>query len=178
VGPLLPLRSNILIFRVKHVHFFLCKYSTLSYFSFFNLPFRQMLSDFHFDSISQTLVQTMTESVSKWLKTSHRGSKVHRQTATTHGGGLGESFEVGNSCPETHRYAPVGTFLERMNARLAISHGSGQRARSGMRLILVLWASTFTLIIKDEPVFLMDLSFKTAKPPRTLKTTGPVWKGQ
>jgi len=61
------------------------------------------------------------------------GSKVRRQTATTHGGGLGESFEVGKPCPETHRYAPVSTFLERMNVRLAITHSSGQRARSGMR---------------------------------------------
>jgi len=52
--------------------------------------------------------------------------------ATTHGGGLEESFEVGNPCPETHRYALVSTFLERMNARLAMSHRSGQRARSGM----------------------------------------------
>jgi len=60
------------------------------------------------------------------------GPKVRRRTATTHGGGLGESFEVGNPCPETHRYASESTFLERRNARLAMSHSSGQRARSGM----------------------------------------------
>ena len=65
------------------------------------------------------------------------GPKVRRQTATTHGGGSGESFEVGNPCPETHRYAPVSTFLERMNACLAMSHNSGQRARSGMRFSFV-----------------------------------------
>ena len=65
------------------------------------------------------------------------GPKVRRQTATTHGGGLGESFEVGNPCPETHRYAPVSTFLGRMNVRLATSHSSGQRARSGMRFSFV-----------------------------------------
>ena len=65
------------------------------------------------------------------------GQKVRRQTATTHGGGLGESFEVGNPCPETHRYAPVSTFLERMNVRLVTSHSSGQRARSGMRFSFV-----------------------------------------
>ena len=62
------------------------------------------------------------------------GPKVRRLTATTHGGRLGESFEVGKPCPETHRYAPVvSTFLERLNVRLAISHSSGQRARSEMR---------------------------------------------
>jgi len=60
------------------------------------------------------------------------GPKVRRQTATTHGGGLGESFEVGNPCPETHRYAPVSTFLERMNVRLATSHSSG-RSESAQR---------------------------------------------
>jgi len=65
------------------------------------------------------------------------GPKVRRQTATTHEGGLGESFEVGNPCPETHRYAPVSTFLERMNVRLATSHSSGKRARSGMRFSFV-----------------------------------------
>ena len=65
------------------------------------------------------------------------GPKVRRQTATTYGGGLGESFEVGNPCPEPHRYAPVSTFLERMNARFAMSHSSGQRARSGMRFSFV-----------------------------------------
>jgi len=61
------------------------------------------------------------------------GPKVRRQTATTHGGVLGESFEVGKPCPETHRYAPVSTFLERLNVRLAVSRSSGQRARSEMR---------------------------------------------
>jgi len=35
------------------------------------------------------------------------GPNVRRQTATTHGAGLGEAFEVGNPCPETHCYAPV-----------------------------------------------------------------------
>jgi len=65
------------------------------------------------------------------------GPKVRRQTATTHGGGLGEPFEVGNPCPETHRYAPVKTFLERMNVSLATLHSSGQRARSGMRFSFV-----------------------------------------
>ena len=65
------------------------------------------------------------------------GPKVLRQTATTHGGGSGESFEVGSPCSETHRYAPVSAFLERMNARLAMSHSPGQRARSGMRFSFV-----------------------------------------
>jgi len=65
------------------------------------------------------------------------GPKVRRQTAATHGGGLEESFEVGKPCPETHRYAPVSTFLERMNVCLAISHSSGQRTRSVMRFSFV-----------------------------------------
>jgi len=65
------------------------------------------------------------------------GPKVRRQTAATHGVGLGESFEVGNPCPGTHRYAPVSTFLDRMNVSLATLHSSGQRARSGMRFSFV-----------------------------------------
>ena len=64
-----------------------------------------------------------------WMSGIQGGPKVRRQTATTHGGGLGESFEAGKPCPETHRYAPVSPFLE----RLAISHSSGQRERSEMR---------------------------------------------
>jgi len=58
------------------------------------------------------------------------GPKVRRQTATTRGGGLGESFEAGNPCPETHRYAPVSTFLERMNLRLTTSHIALVRERA------------------------------------------------
>jgi len=76
------------------------------------------------------------------------GPKVRRQTATTHGGGVGESFEVGNPCPETHRYAPVSTFLERMNVRLATSYSSGQRASSGMRFSFV----SFHVPTCSEPV--------------------------
>jgi len=65
------------------------------------------------------------------------GPKVRRQTATLHVGGLGDSFEVGNPCPETHRYAPASTFLERVNVRLATPQSSDQRARSGMRFSFV-----------------------------------------
>jgi len=81
------------------------------------------------------------ERKSYFTKDIQGGPKVRRQTATTHGGGLGESFEVGKSCPETHRYAPVSTFLERLNVRLAIPHSSGQRARSEMRLSLASFRS-------------------------------------
>jgi len=63
--------------------------------------------------------------------------KVCRQPATTNEGGVGGSFEVGNPCPETHRYAPLSSFLERVNECLAISHGSGQGARRGMRFSFV-----------------------------------------
>jgi len=65
------------------------------------------------------------------------GPKVLRQPHM--GEWEGKSFEVGNPCPETHRYAPESTFLERMNVRLAISLVSGQRARSGMRFSLVIF---------------------------------------
>jgi len=90
-----------------------------------------------FISVSIITYIRLCPSISIYVSYILDGPKVRRQTATTHGGGSGESFEVGNPCPETHRYAPVSTFLERMNARLAMSHSSGQRARRGMRFSFV-----------------------------------------